>query len=98
MGKSGPTPVSSRDPLSGDAIVSSKFRIPPPLLLAALLAAIMMSAVFRTQVAAQTKPAEGSEASDSDAASKKKDTGPMKSETFSGLALRSVGPAMVSGR
>jgi photosystem II stability/assembly factor-like uncharacterized protein len=81
--------------------VSSKFRIPSPLLLAAAFVAIVIGALFRSQVAAQAKPAEGSEASDakdSDAASKKKDTGPMKSETFSGLPLRSIGPAMVSGR
>jgi hypothetical protein len=45
--------------------VSSKFRIPPPLLLAALLAAVMMSALFRTPVAAQGKPGESSEAGDS---------------------------------
>jgi hypothetical protein len=79
--------------------VSSKFRISSPVLLAALLVAMTLGALLRSQVAAQAKPAENSEADSKDSeAAKKKDTGPMKSETFSGLALRSIGPAMVSGR
>ena len=50
--------------------------------------------------AAQAKAAEAkkSEAEAKKSEAKKPDTGPMKAETFSGLALRSIGPAMVSGR
>src|SRR5258705_11223817 len=79
-------PYARATPLSGDAVVSRKFRIPSQLVLAALFIAMTAGALLWSQNATQAKPAENAEAGDSkdsDASKKKADTGPMKSETFS---------------
>ena len=93
--------------------MSRTFRI-CSLLPAALSLSLTIAAPLRAQEAADakhaadqpapkapdSKPAEpkAAESKKSDADAKKPDAGPMKADTFKGLSLRSIGPAMVSGR
>src|ERR1700751_5344236 len=87
----------ARPPLSGDAIVPSYMRLPSLLSAAAMLLALAISAPLRAEDSeSKDKAAEKSESNKSDADAKK--AGPWKADTFAGLALRSIGPAMVSGR
>ena len=80
--------------------MSSHLRILSPLLLAALSLTLTIGAPLHAEDSnSKDKAPEKTESNKADTDEKKKsDTGPMKTDTFKGLALRSIGPAMVSGR
>ena len=86
--------------------MSINLRILSSLPLAALLLTLALGAPLHAKESTSgekaadkadpKKSADAEKKSDTDA--KKADKGPMKADTFAGLALRSIGPAMVSGR
>lgn len=93
----------------GDSVVPSRCRalsLPFVALLPTFVVAVPLRAVEDEdrgkpeaeagKVTAVEKPA-GEDKNKGDG-KEKKEPGPMKADTFSGLALRSIGPAMVSGR
>jgi photosystem II stability/assembly factor-like uncharacterized protein len=73
-----------------------------PLFCAALFVLVAGAMPLRAQEPggddASEHAAGAADAGKSAADSKKADSGPMKADTFAGLALRSIGPAMISGR
>ncbi len=59
-----------------------------------IASAVVLVVVGAQPLCAASKPAKES----ADQPAKKADTGPMQSATFAGLKMRSIGPAMISGR
>jgi len=77
--------------------VSNNLRILSQLAFAAVLLAL--GAPLHAKESNTTdKTSDKTQEKKSEADAKKADKGPMKTDTFAGLALRSIGPAMISGR